>query len=380
MRRKNRSLLLSKIRRFPGLSAADAARWTGLAPQTVSVLLRGLEAENLVRRGDARKGRRGQPALPLFLNAEGGYAVGVEIGWQHVNLVLSDLTGAVLERRHWLVDYQDPDVLLPQLERAIAALVETLDAPARERFVGVGVAMPYFMEKNMHLVTDDPEVGRRIGETDFATHLQTALGLPVFVQNDGTAAYRAECAYGRGTEFGDAMHIFIGTFIGSGLFIDGKLIEGGRGEAATIGSSMVPDSGGKIRSLHQIASIKALEGRIAAAGKPVMRTAPEEWDWPLIMPEVHEWTRAAADGLALAIANGCTVFDFAAAIIDGALPECLLDALTNLIRQRLARLPISIFEPPIVARGRMGALGPARGAANLPIYLDIFSPNAPRRS
>lgn len=373
MRRKNESVLLSLVRRFDGLSSADLARRSGLAPQTVSVLLRGLEKQGVIKRGGAVRGRRGQPAVPILLNPDGAYGVGVEIGWRHIDFLLLNLTGEVLSRLHHEVAYPDPATLVGDIVSGIENVLGVLSNSARKKVLGVGVAMPNMMSANLHTLGASPEEVIALEQLDLVSELDEKLNMKLVFANDGTSACRAECTYGRGAQYGDVVHIYISTYVGAGIYLDGRVIEGRSGDGATLGSFMVPGPDGEIRALHLIASVKALENLIVAAGKKVERSAPQDWDWSKLQPEVDAWLDQASSGLALAIANSCTVVDFSTAIIDGILPRNLLSSLVTMTQARIGKLPIATFEPPLVTLGYIGANAPAMGAANLPFYRSFFS-------
>lgn len=373
MRRKNESVVLSHVRRFEGLSSADIARRSGLAPQTVSVLLRGLEEQGLVMRGEVLRGRRGQPAVPILINPDGGYGLGIEIGWRHLDIVLINLNGEILAHDHLEYDYPRAETLLGMIEDGISNVTGAISQVARARLVGAGVAMPSLMSLNMFLLGASEQEAAGIHNLDICGELERRLGCPVVISNDGTSACRAECTYGKGAQYGDIVHIFISTFVGAGIYLDGRVIVGRTGDAATIGSFMVPNESGEIKALHFTASVKALEDWVAKAGKPVLRTPPDKWDWDAIAPEAEKWLAEAAEGLALAIANSCTVIDFSTAIIDGTIPRDILRRLVEQTQQNIAKLPIQTFEPPLVTIGNIGPRAPAIGAANLPLYLAYFA-------
>lgn len=379
MRRKNESAVLSLIRRFGGVSSADISRRSGLAPQTVSVLLKGLEKRGIVIRGGVLRGRRGQPAVPILLNPDGGYGIGVEVGWRHLDFILVNLRGEVLARKRQEFDYPRAENLVEQVLDGVRCVLKVLPEQAMSRVAGLGVAMPTNMSVNLHTVGATKAEMDALEQLDIVKELEEKFSFPVVVINDGTAACRAECAYGRGTDYGDLVYIFLGTYVGSGIFVDGRVIEGRSGDAANVGASMVPNAQGEIRTLHLIASVKALENTIVAAGKSVPRSSPMDWDWQNIAPEVDAWLDEAANGLTLAIANSCAVVDFSAAIIDGVLPRKLLMQLVDKVQMRIAKLPITTFEPPTVIIGTRGASAPAIGAANFPIYLTIFAPEQTRQ-
>ena len=65
----NERLILSLIRRLGSVPKAEIARLTGLSAQTVSVIMRELEADGLVLKRDPQRGRVGQPSVPFQLDS-----------------------------------------------------------------------------------------------------------------------------------------------------------------------------------------------------------------------------------------------------------------------------------------------------------------------
>ena len=98
VRQTNQRAILSVISLQPGISNAELARVTDLAPQTVSAVLADLHQLNLVTRGEVLRGRRGQPATPLYMNPVGALAIGAEIGWRHMEVCLVGIGTQVLSR------------------------------------------------------------------------------------------------------------------------------------------------------------------------------------------------------------------------------------------------------------------------------------------
>ena len=74
----NERLVLSLIRAHGSLPKAEIARLTRLSAQTVSVIVRQLEADGLLIRGPALKGKVGQPLQPFLLNPDGAFSLGLE--------------------------------------------------------------------------------------------------------------------------------------------------------------------------------------------------------------------------------------------------------------------------------------------------------------
>ena len=95
MRDYNERLVLSLVRRHGSLAKTEIARLTKLSAQTVSVIMRELEDEGLLLRNEPMRGKIGQPSIPMSLDPEGAFFLGLKIGRRSAELVLIDFLGAV---------------------------------------------------------------------------------------------------------------------------------------------------------------------------------------------------------------------------------------------------------------------------------------------
>ena len=101
VRSYNERLVLSLLLQNEATTRLEIGEKTGLSAQTISVIVRSLEQEGLVVRGEAQKGRVGPPTTPLMLNSEGAYSVGVSVGHRNTHIVVVDFIGNV-QHRHVL--------------------------------------------------------------------------------------------------------------------------------------------------------------------------------------------------------------------------------------------------------------------------------------
>lgn len=374
MRRKNESSVLSLLKHSPGLPSVDIARRIGLAPQTVSVVLKRLIDEGVLHKGEALRGRRGQPAVPISLNPEGAFSIGIEISWRHADVVLLNLTGNVLNHHHWEVPFHDGKTLVDDVFNAVSTCLDMLDADQLARLKGIGLAAPRRMGSLLHFVGGAEEDSKRLSKIDLAEALYNHFDIPVFEINDGIAACLGERAFARQEHSDNMLYLFIGTFLGAGLVFDGELLRSGQGETSSFGLTMVPDADGDVRGLHWIATVKALEDELAKTGKSVPRIRPVEWDWDAIEDSVNAWLRHAAHGLALAISNSCTVIYVNQTVIDGILPRPLMERLAQMVEDEIRELKILSFGQPDIVLGNLGEKAGAIGAAYAPLEVAIFAP------
>ena len=125
MRAHNERLVLSLVRQHGALAKSDIARITGLSAQTVSVIMRALEQEGLLQRGEPVRGRIGQPSVPMSLDADGAFFVGLKVGRRSADLTLIDFLGRVRSTLRRIYRYPTPD-------RIVGFVAEALPSPPRD--------------------------------------------------------------------------------------------------------------------------------------------------------------------------------------------------------------------------------------------------------
>lgn len=112
--------------------------------------------------------------------------------------------------------------------------------------------------------------------------MEEGTGLPVRITNDANAAALGEAKFGAGKEFQDIVMVTLGTGVGGGIVLDGKLFEGNEGKGAEIGHSVIVVGGhlctcGRRGCLEQYASATAL----IRDTKIAMEKNPDSMMWEL---------------------------------------------------------------------------------------------------
>jgi predicted NBD/HSP70 family sugar kinase len=367
MRAHNERLVLSLLRQHGTLTKTDVARITGLSAQTVSVIARALESDGLIRRGDPVRGRIGQPSVPLSLAPDGAFFLGLKLGRRSAELVLIDLVGEVRAAHRRIWPWPTPDAVLAFVDDALPAALAVLTPAERARVGGLGIAMPFQLWAWVDYI-GAPQAEMDAWRTrDIQAEIAARYDLPVFLQNDATAACRAEHVFGTGERQRDFLYFYVGFFIGGGLVLNGRLYAGPTGNAAGVGPMPVPGPGGRMVRLLDIASLYTLASAVAAAGGDPGRLwdDPERWD---VAPDLIEsWVAGAAEGLAAAVMSAAALLEIEAVVIDGWMPAGLRARLTGATSAAFARLDPSGIAPPVFREGTVGAGARALGAAALPL-------------
>lgn len=373
VRQTNQRAILTLIATEPGLSAAELARRSRLAPQTVSAILDDLDAVGLLHRGEVLRGRRGQPATPIFVNPNGAYTIGVELGWRHIEAVLVNIGGEVIGHYHRDYAFPDARTLFNELGAVSRQLAAKLPETERRKLFALGLAAPSGIGRNVGLLNADPQLGQRWHEIDLQMEAERATDLPVQLFNDGNAACWAELLAMPAPRPSSFAYLTVGTFIGAGIVAEGRLWEGPTGNSANLGSMLITDRAGDLNFLHLLGSIFALEQRLLGADISVPPTTPMFWPWEEWEPHVTEWIEEAGHAIAKVLVNTAAVIEVDHAVIDGIMPQPILDRLIDKVRQALGELPTLTFDVPELARGHLGGAAASQGAAYLPLYRRFFA-------
>lgn len=368
VRDHNERLILSLLQRGGALPGAEVARRIGLSPQTVSIILRKLENDAILRRGEPIRGKVGKPSIPMELNPDGVFGVGMKIGRRSADLVLLDLVGQVRNQIHTTYAYPLPDQVFGFLETGLDALFADLPAEMRARVCGIGLATPFELWKWNDLSGSAAEEFHRWANVDFAGEVARFTDLPVQVVNDATAACRAEHLFGRGKAFRDYAYFFIGSLIGGGVVLNRTVFEGNRGNAGALGSIRATGPNGEAQQLVDVASLNLLEKRVKEAGFDPAGLWQMPQDWSRIQRFVDPWIGQTAQELAKASLSICSVIDFEAIVIDGAFPADVREELVKRTRRYLVNQDKRGLISPAVEAGAIGPNARGIGAASAPIF------------
>ncbi len=367
VRDHNERLVLSLILRHGEIASAEIARRTGLSPQTVSVILRKLEADGLLLKGEPQRGKVGKPLTPMALRPEGVLSFGLKIGRRSCELVLMDIAGGVRARRHTTYHYPTPLAILDFLRAGITAIKATLTPESVERICGIGIAAPFELWNWLDTVKATPKEMDAWRGFDFAAEIALFSDYRVYVSNDATAACAAEQMFGRGRELADYAYLFVGYFVGGGVVLNDSVFSGRSGNAGAFGTMPVGDVRTQSHQLIHTASLFLLERGLAEAGLDPQQIWRGPEGWVGIEPHVEAWIAQAARPLAQAAVAACSVIDFQAVLLDGGFPESVRARLVERVREEIARIDTQGITVPEILEGSVGPEARVIGAASLPI-------------
>ncbi|HEX5614635.1 MAG TPA: ROK family protein [Acidimicrobiia bacterium] len=305
--------------------------------------------------------------------------IGLDIGGTKVLGAVVDADGRVA-REH---EVPSPDDLEP-LVRACAELVDHLEAPGAP--VGVGAAGLVDHDGFVRYAPNIPGVRNAA----LRAELERATGRRVLVDNDANVAALGEVVHGAAQGAQHALMITLGTGIGGGIIIDGRVYRGAHGFAAEIGHFQVERDGplcacGEYGHWEAIASGTAL-GRMAremvaaGAGAAVLAEAGGAADAvsgehvgaaaSAGDPDALALVARYADNVAIGLAALVNILDPEIVVVSGglvAMGRLLFDPLEAAFRARIEGTEYRPEVPIVIARlgTRAGVIGAAALAREL---------------
>jgi len=375
MRAFNERVVLQAIRLNGSLPKADLARLTGLTAQTIGLITARLEEDGLLIRQDRVRGRIGQPSVPLALNPDGAFSVGIKIGRRSTDSLLVDFTGKVRQRLSVTYPFPEAGTLIPTIGQHLRTLREQL-GPLAPRLVGVGVAAPFQFggwHRMLGLSDDQSDAWNRL---DLGAEVQAMAGLPVNFAKDTSAACVAELVAGRGRDLKSFLYLFVDTFVGGGLVINSHPHAGIHGNAGAVASLplQVAQAAGAPTQLISQASLWELEQRLQAHGLDPAAAYDQRALQPPFDQETDAWVASAANALAHCVVSATAFLDIDAVVMDGSFCRPLLLQLIERTREALGRYNWEGLWPATVIAGDMGPDARALGGALLPLHAN-FAPD-----
>jgi len=304
--------------------------------------------------------------------------IGIDVGGTNLRSALVDCSGNILERRRCASSIEEGrDAFCRRLLSEVSALKDTAVCRGMQvKSIGIGIPGLIGRDGTIHSsVNMQPLDGFNI-----AACIAAHTGLPTVCGNDANVIALGEQRFGAGRGFASCLVVTIGTGLGSGLILDGKLWTGSGGFAAEFGHVTVDPDGdpcpcGNRGCLEQYASAGALV-RFAREGMPE-RSAESL--------SAHQVAGLAAEGdgaalgafdrvgywLGIALASLTNTLNIQAVIIGGGVSESFDLLLSSLRREMQRRCFSQIFEGLVIEKAQLGDDAGLLGGAAL--AADTFS-------
>ncbi len=333
MRAINRSAVLEYLRLSKQASRTELAAQLKISKPTAMRIVDDLLSTNIVCTVGQREGGIGRNQELLSLNTCANLVIGIDLGGSHIGGGVLNIGGKVLFQSREEVTWNTPDGNFEIIAAYAKSLIQE-SARHAGKVLGMAIGVPGIVSNDYSTVVLSPGlnwVNYPLGE-----RLQPLLPVPLMLENDVNLAALGEHWFGKGVGVNNLVFIAIGTGIGAGIILDGKLYRGHRNSSGEIGY-LLPEVAllnnkypgfGALESLASGKGIAERAARIRAAAKPGKQT--ESFTLASILESASQnekWARdlfdETLDYLSQAIANVSVCFDPQMIILGGGVAQPL---------------------------------------------------------
>jgi glucokinase len=260
------------------------------------------------------------------------FAAGIDFGGSSAKVALVDRSGRIASKDSLVMN---PRETFEGIVEPVAGCLRELvrKQGAEDRLVTIGIGTPGFIDKNEGVLLGGCENIPSLQHRSVQQYLAESFAVPAYAENDATAAAAGELAFGAGRNFSHFVLITIGTAIGGGLVMEGKVMRGSRGFAAEIGHLCVNPGGlrcvcGSRGCFEQYASGTAIATNYVAKIRKRGRAHDEKTTSRDVVDKARAGDRLAIDVLeeagkwiAQAFGSMLNLLDLEACIVGGGVSE-----------------------------------------------------------
>ncbi|MEH7120647.1 xylose repressor [Neobacillus vireti] len=228
----NQKLILKEIVANSPISRAKLSETTGLNKSTVSSQVNALIEKNLIFEIGQGQSSGGRKPVMLIFNKNAGYSIGIDIGVDYINSILTDLKGNIV-----LEDFQQlegqtagemKDILFLKIKQFISQMPESPYG-----LVGIGLCVPGLVNSEQKVIfTPNLEWDYSL---DIKSLIEQEFKVPVFLENEANAGAYGEKEFGAAKNYDNLVFVSVHTGIGVGIIINNELYRGVRGFAGEMG-------------------------------------------------------------------------------------------------------------------------------------------------
>jgi glucokinase len=349
-RELNRNAVLTSLMSSRPASRKQIAQASGISAATVTRAIDQLIAEGIVTEtAEIVSETRGRRAVELDIVTDRSYVVGVDLGASNTRMIVADQ----LARPLLTVETATPTDR--STESLAAWIAEQARAAAGDLWDSVDhicLGLPGAVSQRDRRISNAPNLPQVEGPT-FLDEVEAAMGKPMHFDNDANYALLGEQHFGAARSSRSAAMLTIGSGLGAGLAIDGRILQGERGLIGEFGQLPVGPLGTRLE--HMVTGGGILR-RAAEAG--IELEAPARLFDADASPAVHA-LRAHFDQALLIVLTATTVAcDPETIVLGGGIANSLVSTLDRY----QSALEQTLRASPTLAPAELGAFSGSVGA------------------
>ncbi|HHY83077.1 MAG TPA: ROK family protein [Clostridiales bacterium] len=330
----------------------DISTYTGMTPPTVMKVVQSFLSRNILQNAGEVNTSLGRKPTKLVFNPNAAYAIGVLFEGNELRAGLVNLAGEIIDITKLSMAYTFSDEFKTKIISCISRLAESNRGP----ILGVGLGVPGVVDTKKKIIAFAPLIGITTPYdcTQLCSEITGQTGLPVIIDNDVNLAAVGEFSVRKLTGSDDLLYISIGTGVGAGIMLNGKLRRGARYLAGELGYAVKDTSYRVDREkpgwLESQVGQKALMERFNWQGYNKTSMLPEGMVDYLV------------DNLAPPVANLVTQLDIKEIVIGGMAVDTIGETLRDKLQEKIDMLSLEKTNISLSICSDSGATGAAMAA------------------
>lgn len=309
----NRKLFLRLLRAEP-LSRSEIARKMGLTRATASVIADELLQEGFILGSGGGEVHRGRTPIPLSLNSNACYAVGVYLSRNGCTVGLIDICSHLIGEKHLLLSGAQKNNITELLSSTISQLIGETKIDSK-KIVGVGISAPGPLDGERGLILNPPRFDLW-HNTDICSIIRDELSIPAYLENDASCLARYNMGKREAGGSEDFLLLLVDSGVGSGVISRGKLLKGLGYFTSELGHTTINFQGKKC----ECGNIGCLEA-YAAMPNLLASTPFSKWEDVIDQfesdPKARVLVAAEAEYLAAGICNMANIISIDTVLLAG---------------------------------------------------------------
>jgi N-acetylglucosamine repressor len=265
LRQQNINVVINNINQHAPITKKEIAVKTGLSFAKVNSITMELNSIGLITETGKAESNGGRPSAIYKINPKFGYVIGCELSHNKVSTIVVDLKGKIISKHSLTFNIKEgKDALIAKILDNIKTALDSLKF-SKKKVIGIGIAVAGLVNPQNGMSTPFPHLVDW-GDIAIRDIVEKEFALFCYVENVANSAALAELNFGIKKKVDNILALNVGSGLGLGIILNGRLYKGVTGSAGEFGHITVDENGplckcGNVGCLETLASTSAVVNR-----------------------------------------------------------------------------------------------------------------------
>lgn len=259
LREINKKNILKIVIEKGPISRINISKQLRISRPTTSDYINDLVKKNLIKEVGKSESTPagGKRAVLLQFNSKSGFILGVMIGVKSIRIAVTDLSSNIIKKiKVPTEEWKGPDSVIKKIVRNLSKIYKEAKVSKKD-IIGIGIGSSGLVDSNTGIVIFSPNL-KGWSEINLKKIIENSINLPTFIENECRVQAIAEKKFGLAKEVIDFVCVETGVGIGTGVFINNKLVVGNKGMAGEVGHIITNLAGNRVCHCGNVGCLETL--------------------------------------------------------------------------------------------------------------------------